>query len=342
MKKLSSRNYTLHKIGQFIGVVFLAGLLLFIWQLYRGSIGLPFLKPYIIRALNHDDTDYQVTLDEVNLELVRSVRPLRIIATNVVYKKENALTITAPRLALSFSIKALLRGIIAPSSIDVDRPEIYVFSRYGVKEEKSSEEINKKKLAYYIEQAEDFWEHFNSEDNVYPESYINSINISQANVELLEVDLGKKWHFSDVNYTFDRGFGHLSTEINAQMPFDNSVSSLGLAADYIYRDQKVELKFYFEDLIPANLLQILAAGETSKDFYNIRIPLHGKLSTVLNLKELSLDKDDLLADSGKIIDKIKFELDGEKGKIKFSEDENYDYEVSGLVLKAKSAAIWKK
>lgn len=342
MKKLSSRNYTLHKIGQFIGVVFLAGLLLFIWQLYRGSIGLPFLKPYIIRALNHDDTDYQVTLDEVNLELVRSVRPLRIIATNVVYKKENALTITAPRLALSFSIKALLRGIIAPSSIDVDRPEIYVFSRYGVKEEKSSEEINKKKLAYYIEQAEDFWEHFNSEDNVYPESYINSINISQANVELLEVDLGKKWHFSDVNYTFDRGFGHLSTEINAQMPFDNSVSSLGLAADYIYRDQKVELKFYFEDLIPANLLQILAAGETSKDFYNIRIPLHGKLSTVLNLKELSLDKDDLLADSGKIIDKIKFELDGEKGKIKFSEDENYDYEVSGLVLKGEISGNLEK
>ena len=88
MKKISSRNYTIRKIADFTGVIILVGLLLFVWQLYRGSIALPFLKPYIIRALNHEDNNYQVTLDGVNLELVRSVQPLRIIANNVVYKKE--------------------------------------------------------------------------------------------------------------------------------------------------------------------------------------------------------------------------------------------------------------
>ena len=67
--------------------VFLVLLLLFIWQLYRGPVAVPFLKPYIIKALNHDDAEYQVTLDSVNLELVRSIKPLRIIANNVVYKK---------------------------------------------------------------------------------------------------------------------------------------------------------------------------------------------------------------------------------------------------------------
>ena len=174
MKKLSNRNYTLHKIADFTGVVLLVGLLLFIWQLYRGSIALPFLKPYIVRALNHEDTDYQVTLDGVNLELVRSVQPLRIIASNVVYKKEGEITITAPRVALSFSLRALLRGIIAPSVIEVDRPQIFIFRRYGLADEKDSEEISRKKLEYYIDQAEDFWEHFNSEDNTYPESYINT------------------------------------------------------------------------------------------------------------------------------------------------------------------------
>lgn len=191
MKKLSNRSYTLRKIADFAGVVLLVGFLLFIWQLYRGSIALPFLKPYIVRALNHDDTDYQVTLDGVNLELVRSVQPLRIIASNVVYKKEDDITINAPRVALSFSIKALLHGIIAPSVIEIDQPKIYIFSRYGVKESKDNSEISRKKLEYYFDQAEDFWEHFNSEDNTYPESYINSIQITKADVELLEVDLGK-------------------------------------------------------------------------------------------------------------------------------------------------------
>ena len=150
MKKLSNRSYTLHKMADFAGVILLVGLLLFIWQLYRGSISLPFLKPYIIRALNHEDTDYEVTLDGVNLELVRSVQPLRIIANNVVYKKEGYITINAPKVALSFSVRALLKGVIAPSTIEINQPQIFVFSKYGLKEDKSSSEINRKKLEYYF------------------------------------------------------------------------------------------------------------------------------------------------------------------------------------------------
>ena len=333
MKKLSNRNYTLRKIADFSGVILLVALVLFIWQLYRGSIGLPFLKPYIIRALNHDDTDYQVTLESVNLELVRSVQPLRIIANNVVYKKEGEITINAPKVALSFSIKALLRGIIAPSNIEINHPQIFIFSKYGVKDKKSTSEINRKKLEYYFDQAEDFWERFNSEDHTYPESYINTIEITKADVELLEVDLGKKWQFSDVNYFFDRGFGKLNTEVNALLPFDESTSSIGLSLDYSYAESQAKIKFYFSDLIPANLLHLLTPAETSKDFYNIRIPLHGNLSAILNLKNLREHKSNILENSSQIVDKITFEVDGEKGKIKFSQDENYDYNISGLILK---------
>ena len=333
MKKLSNRSYTLRKIADFAGVILLVAFVLFIWQLYRGSIGLPFLKPYIIRALNHDDTSYQVTLDSVNLELVRSVQPLRIIANNVVYKKEGDITINAPKVALSFSIKALLRGIIAPSTIEVNHPQIFIFSKYGVKNEKNTSEISRKKLEYYFDQAEDFWERFNSEDHTYPESYINTIEITRADVELLEVDLGKKWQFSDVNYSFDRGFGNLNTEINALLPFDQTTSSAGLSLNYNYAKSQAKIQFYFSDLIPANLLHLLTPAETSKDFYNIHIPLHGNLNAVLNLDNLQEYKSDILQNSNQIIDKISFELDGEKGKIKFSQDESYDYNISGLILK---------
>ena len=117
MKKLDTKGYLAYKLTNFISVILLVGVLIFIWQLYRGAIQLPFLKPYIIRALNHDDADYQVDLDSVSLELVRSIQPLRIIANNVSYKKENTISITAPKVSISFSIKALMRGVMAPSSI---------------------------------------------------------------------------------------------------------------------------------------------------------------------------------------------------------------------------------
>ncbi|MBE6467133.1 MAG: DUF3971 domain-containing protein [Alphaproteobacteria bacterium] len=334
MKKISNRNYAIRKIADFAGVIILVGLLLFIWQLYRGSIAIPFLKPYIIKALNHDDTDYQVTIDGVYLELVRSVQPLRIIAGNVVYKKENAITINAPKVALSFSIKALLRGIIAPSRIDIDQPKIYIYNKYGLqKESETKDEINQKKLEYYYDVAALFWERFNSEDNIYPESYINDINITNADVELLEVDFGKKWQFSDVNYHFNRGMTKLKTEINALMPFSQSTSSLGLNVEYNYKTSQAELGFYFSDLIPAELLNIITPNEASKEFNNINIPLHGNIKTTFNFNDLSQYKSNIIENSSKIIDKIIFELNGEKGTIKFANDENYAYDISGLILK---------
>lgn len=333
MKKLDAKGYLAYKTVNFISVVLLAAILVFIWQLYRGTIKLPFLKPYIIRALNHDDADYQVDLGSVSLELVRSIRPLRIIAKNVTYKKENSITVNAPKVSLSFSIKALMHGVIAPSSIDVENPSIYIYSRYNIDNTKDNAEIKSKKLRYYIEQAEEFWDHFNSEDDTYPESYINSISINKAEVELLEVDLGKKWHFSDVNYNFDRGFGSLSTEINALMPFADSSSSLGLSADYKYSGDSIDLKFYFSDLIPSDLLNLLITDEQTSGAYNIRIPLHGNISTELKLKDINKYKDNLLANTDKLIEKIDFDFAGEKGLAKFGGDDKYDYQLSGLLLK---------
>ena len=157
MKKLDNKTYRLRKLFDYIGVIFLIMLLMFVWQLYRGSIAVPFLKPYIIKALNHDDSQYQVTLDSVNLELVRSIKPLRIIANNVVYKKNGEeLVINAPRTSVSFSIKALLHGVIAPSSIEIYKPTVYVFTDYGSKKEKTTN-INQKKAEYYFDVMQDFW-----------------------------------------------------------------------------------------------------------------------------------------------------------------------------------------
>ena len=73
MKKVSSKRYILKKTLDYILVVMLLTMLLFFWQLYRGPIAVPFLKPYIIQALNHDDANGKISLDQVNIELVRSL-----------------------------------------------------------------------------------------------------------------------------------------------------------------------------------------------------------------------------------------------------------------------------
>ncbi len=331
MKKLAPGQYKLYRLLDYFGVALLMALLILIWQLYRGAIGVPFLKPYIIKALNHDDSQYQVTVDSVNLELVRSLRPLRIIANQVSYKKaDGSIVVTAPRTSVSFSVKALLHGLIAPSAVDVYNPQIYIFTTYGIDKNKT-EEINQKKLAYYFEQFDDFLERFNSEDQTYIESYINDINIIGAEVELHEVDLGKKWVLSDVNYRFERGFGKLETEISALLRMGGSSSSVGLEAVYRAAVNKLALQFYFADIVPDKILTLLA-GDDVKLPFKVDVPLNGRIDGLINLKEIIKHRRRLVENLDAAVEKITFAVEGGQGFVAFSDNAEDNYSVGALSL----------
>ena len=142
MAKETVKKYKKYKLLDYFGVIFLSLFLFFVWHLYKGPIAVPFLKPYIIQALNGSE-DYQVSLDSVNIELVRSIQPIKIIANNIVYKKaDDSFVINAPRTSVSFSLRALLRGIIAPSAIEVDSPNIYAFTSYGIEAGKTNSKFD--------------------------------------------------------------------------------------------------------------------------------------------------------------------------------------------------------
>lgn len=316
----------------YIGVGLLVLLLLFIWQLYREPIAIPFLKPYIIKALNHDDAEYEVTLDSVNIELVRSLKPINIIANNVIYKKhDGSFTINAPKTSVSFSIKALLRGMIAPSSIVVNKPTMYVFTTYGVEENKK-DEINKKKLEYYFDSFDNFIEKFNSADKTYPESYINDIVIKNAEVEFHEVDIGRKWVFSDLNYRFERNFTNIETELNALLKLKDQVTSLGLEAEFRPSTNKLALQFYVSDFIPSTAVDTFVDSKISKSFYQVNLPINGKIETLINFNEVLKHRENIIASLDTAIEKIKFEFEGGSGDIMFNDSENYKYDISAFLL----------
>lgn len=321
----------------YTGVVFLVLMLIFIWQLYRGPIAIPFLKPYIIKALNHDDAEYQVTVDAVNLELVRSIQPIKIIANNVIYKKhDGTFIINAPKTSVSFSIRALLRGVIAPSSIEINAPTVYLFTTYGVEKDKA-EDINKKKLEYYFDAFEDFVERFNSDDKSYPESYINDIAIKNAEVEFHEVDLGRKWVFSDLNYTFERNFTNIETDFNALLKMNERISTIGLDAEYRPGTNKIALSFYFSDLVPADIVDSFLDDKVGENLYGIHLPISGKIDSLINFSEILKNKDDILKSLDTAVENINFQVEGGQGHILFSNDEKFKYDISSFLLEGNVA-----
>lgn len=335
MAKKTVKKYRTTKILDYFGVVFLSILLLFIWQLYKGPIAVPFLKPYIIQALSSSDDSYDISLESVNIELVRSIQPIKIIANNVVYKKQDeSFIINAPRTSVSFSIRALLRGIIAPSSIEVDAPSIYAFTEYGIEKTKP-QDVNKKKIEYYINMAEDFLEKYNSDDKYIAENYINSIQIKNANMEFHEVDLGRKWVISDVNYGFEKEFDALHTEASGLIDINGKIASAGIESKLNTQTKAMDLKVYFSDIIPADIVNNFVEESKQKELYQIHMPIGGEISSRIDLNKILAEKDNVVEGLDKGIKEINLKLEGGQGYIEFNEDENMKYNMSSFSTEGK-------
>jgi len=334
MKKISARAYFFKKMFDCFMVGMLLVLLIFMWMLYKGPISVPYLKPYIVQALNYDENDYKIDIGEVNIELIRSVQPLRVTANNIrLKKKDGTVEINAPKLYLSFSLRALLKGIIAPSDISLSNPTAYIYATYGVQEENQNE-VGKKKLQFYVEKIKEFLANYNSEDKIYPESYVNNIDVKGAEVEFHEVDFGRKWILSDVNFEFSRNLINLEVNANALVNINDKIASAGFESEYHAADDKLDLEVYFSDLVLSDLMSTY--NETTEDnllsVMEIEIPVNGKINTSIKMADILQHPDEAEDYLNDAVEKIEFELDGDHGYIAFDGDEKYNYDIDGMQL----------
>lgn len=332
MKKLSNRVYIFQKVLDYLGVAFLGVLLLFICQLYRGPIEVAFLKPYIMQALNNDSAAAEIDVGSVSIELVRSLQPIKIVARDISYKRhDESVDVKAPRTTVSFNLKALMRGVIAPSSIAVENPIVYIFSSYGIQENGDNEE-GKKKLGYYAKILEDFLERFTSDDHSYLESYINKIKISGGEVEFHEVDLGRKWSFSDLNYNFERHLLDISTDMSTLVNLGESMASVGIEAEYRTLQKKLAFDFYFSDVVLDNVMNAILGDHPLQEMYQLNLPVGGRISTLIDIDKVIKSKDDIekLADTA--FEKIRFQFEGGQGTIGFEHNPENNYKVDSFLL----------
>ena len=321
------RGYFLRKLLDYIGVIALLGIIFFSWMFYHGPLSIPFLKPYIIEALNSEHTQYTVDIGEVNLELVRSIQPLKIIAKNVRIKKNDEnISIKAPKLFLSFSMRALLNGLIAPSSIYIKNPTVSVFTTYGIQKNQQNE-INLKKVQYYSEWFNTFLEHFNAPDKIYPESYINQILIDNAAVEFHEVDLGQKWVFSDMHMAFHRNITNLELSAGGAVDFGDRMSTLNAAMHFNPVQNKLSINVSFSDIVASDFIKEIGAGIT-----NITVPLEGHIGTDINFAELTKDTENIAQNIEKAVESIDFSVKGSKGLIEFESDPHFQYNIDSFAF----------
>jgi len=334
MKKLSARAYFFKKMFDCFMAGLFVVLLLFFWTLYKGPVSVPFLKPYIVQALNYDENEYQVDIGDVNIEFVRSIQPLRVTAKDIsLKKKDDTVIIEAPKLYMSFSLRALMKGIIAPSDVSLISPSVNISTSYGVEEEHINEG-GRKKLQFYIERINEFLDHYNSEDKIYPESYVNNITVKNGELEFNELDFGRVWLLSDVNFEFNRNFINMDLNANALININDQIASAGFESEYHASDDKLDLEVYFSDLILSDMMSTF--NETTEEnllsVMSVEVPANGKISTTIKLEDIRRHPDEAADYLSAAIEKINFELDSGQGYISFEGDEKYNYDIDEMQL----------
>ena len=327
MKKISGKMYYMRKTMDYVGVALLLSLLYLLWILYQGPLSVPFLKPYIMQAFNSEDNQFSMNIGEVNLELVRSIQPIKIIAKDVSFRTDtDSFTVKAPKLSLSFSVRALLKGVIAPSSVSLENPQIAVFTTYGVEKDKTNE-VNKKKVQLYFDWFEEFLERFNSKDDIYPESFINEIAVTGAELEFHEVDLGRKWSFKDVNFTFERNLFDLDIKIGGLLDLKDRLATLNLNTIYQVTDNKLLLNLGFSDLMLSDMVDFVSTNAPK-----INVPIDGQFNAAINFTDILQDKKDVIGHLDTALEKLTFNIKGSAGEVLFNDEAKFNYGIDAFVL----------
>lgn len=111
--------------GLLAGMVALGGLAA--WRLHAGPVPLDFLTPHLEEALKAEGRGYTVDIDETVAVWAGWRNAVDIIASDVVVTApDGSMLAHVPKLSLGLSLRALVRGSLAPTSLDAIGPNVRV------------------------------------------------------------------------------------------------------------------------------------------------------------------------------------------------------------------------
>jgi len=289
-------------------------LLLAAWRLSSGPITLTFLSPYIEKALSAEDGSLAVRLDNTILTWAGWERTLdvRVLNVRAVGAGGTAMAVV-PELSFSLSVKALLKGIVAPRSIELHRPSLQVARRedgtleVGFRQgAEASDALSRQLLAGLSSEP----------DEKGTMGYLSRVVVRDADVLIIDRQLDTVWRAPHAQVSLRRDAAGIEGEISLDLEGDERVTRVVLLGGYQRDARRLDFGVQFSDLVPATFARLsprLAA------LGGAAVPLGGRLLVSLNL------------DGG--IEAVDFEIKGGAGRIDLPAPLAQSIDVVGLSVK---------
>ena len=271
------------------------------WRLSSGPISLAFLSPYIEEAFEAEDLSYRFEFEDTILTWAGWNRSLNILVTNAHAIGPNGeILASVPEISLELSALSLLKGTIAPTSIELLRPEVHLVRNpqgrlefvVGSDFEEPDEAVNELVADILAAPGTD-----------HPLGKLKRISILAAALSVDDRLLDLSWRAPEADLIFDLN----ETAINGELLADIEVADVALkvvaATTFDRASGRVRTKLRFGETVPARLASI----SPKLDMLDaLRLPVSGNVEFTLTRQ-------------GKLVDRVKFDLTGGPGSLDLPE-----------------------
>lgn len=281
----------LHAAGVVLGVLGLVAALL-LWRLSSGPISLGFLSPYIEEALHPEGSPYRIDFDDTVLTWGGWRRPPDVRMTGVrIAEADGRTLVEAPQVSLGLDRAALLRRVVALSSIELIGPQANLVRRreggLGLAAAGGAEDDSLGALAANLLAP-------SGEDSLL--AGLEHVGVSDARITLEDESTGRTLALREVGLVIDAD--SRDVKLNGTLSLDDDARVRFLVLHH--RDGgRTDVLATFSRLNPASLAAFFHGhGEALSA---VRAPLSGKAS-------LSLTPDGA-------VEEVDFEIEGGAGGI---------------------------
>jgi len=299
-------------ISAFFSLVIIA-LMVLIWRLSHGPVAMDWFAPYIKTALSNSLSDVEVNFQDVVLTwqpsetAYRRSAGLELRLLNITaFQPGNNLILDIPQADIKLSGLGLLRGLIAPTSVEVSNLSLDISLPKEIWESQSD--------LSFAEQLQLFLDDVNNSDDMLLKAlrdfvglqekmntagYLQGVRLVDTNLTIFDEASGQSWKIpkSVLDIRRDNQAINLFFDGAVNVP-DQKGSSLTLMVSHDRGQEKTGVNLDFSNLQLAHLsnrVDALSGGEM------FDLPFAGTINfTVLNDLTISKIKFDLNAGQGKM------------------------------------------
>ncbi len=269
----------------FIGFAAIVGLfaVLFVWRLSEEPLPIDFVKPYIEAGFFNEETGTRLEAEHLYLQWDQNVGELEVSARSVrAYDASERLIAALPSVDVRLAWSALLAGVIAPQSIEIDGARLRLertadgqlrftdspTEQTGAGQNGESAGAPPMFSAFSIRGL--LGELMRAPDPQRPLSYLESVQVTDGRVRLVDMSLGRVIDAEDTRIDLERSPNGLRANLSLSPVLAGKRPTVSAAVHYEPSIEKLEAKFAIENLLISDLASL---DNSLADLAGVEIPV---------------------------------------------------------------------